>query len=546
MSDEPIFFNKLITKSLKAVDTKRRIFEGFLTVEMVDKHGEITVRDELLKVLPIWMARGAPINDYHSNRVVGKGLNFGPAVIKDEKGVELPAIKIQGEIFNDYTLDNDIWNWITTGKYTGLSFGGATKSGRIPIQQADGKIAYKLHDLEQYEVSVCPRPAVPLALITEYNTVAKAIAGESKDLDDNKMLITCTNFGCIVNKSSDKEEEDIEKSLPLVGQVKPNPIISPEDNDEDASDRRGVEKFFQSSSAGARGTGISGANGSNGVNNSIDSYEDKQAEGLKEKPEDDYPKIEAKRKENEKEDSKLTNNKKKGFMDNMEYEPVYNQDPPVKSTRQISEEEDKKDKEITKFINIDYKGKGNNMTNETEITKAEQAENVEKSVDEKYKAKISELENKLKSLEEEKREATYKATIEALEAKIKAMQTPTDLPLTPKGSAGGESVGAKVKVPDVYQSNSVQAGIRDADPENSPHSDKPSLSMQEKADVKKSETEQVTKTETPRPSNVESPTPVSAQGNVANEILKSARGGEELSSIASRILKGDFGGEETW
>jgi hypothetical protein len=38
----------------------------------------------------------------------------------------------------------------------------------------DGSVAYALKDLEHYEVAVCKDPAVPLALITDVNSIAKA------------------------------------------------------------------------------------------------------------------------------------------------------------------------------------------------------------------------------------------------------------------------------------------------------------------------------------------------------------------------------------
>jgi hypothetical protein len=207
---ERLFFSKLVTKDLTAVESNRRLFEGVLTVEMKDRQGEITIRDELLKVLPIWIARGGPITDTHSNRVVGQGINFGSTTITDEEGKSYPAITIQGEIYKDYELDDEIWNAIKSGKYKGLSFGGATKSNRTPIMQKDGSLAYSLKDLEQYEVAVCEEPAVPLALITQHNEIAKAMAGETKDRGDGKMCIRCDKFKCYVEKDSLVKIEDDE------------------------------------------------------------------------------------------------------------------------------------------------------------------------------------------------------------------------------------------------------------------------------------------------------------------------------------------------
>jgi hypothetical protein len=198
----------LVTKSMTVLDStdENRFFEGYLTVEMKDKQGEITVVDELYKVLPIWVDRGAPITDTHSNRVIGKGINFAKTTVTDG-GVTYPAIKITGKIHKNYELDTDIWEKIKSGEYKGLSFGGATKANRVPKVMKDGDIAYALTDLEHYEVAVCRDPAVPLALITDYNTLAKATV-PSEPRGDGKEVIKCDKFGCYVTQSEGKDEPE--------------------------------------------------------------------------------------------------------------------------------------------------------------------------------------------------------------------------------------------------------------------------------------------------------------------------------------------------
>ena len=198
---DQFFFNKLVTKSLHPIAGNDRFFEGYLTVEVKDKQGEVTIVDELIKVLPIWMDRGAPITDTHSNRVIGKGINYQKTIYKSEDGEEYPAIKIIGKIHSNYELDAEIWNRIKSGEYKGLSFGGATKSNRTPFRMKDGSIAYSLKDLEHYEVAVCKDPAVPLALITDFNQLAKA-ATDGEELPNNKMLIKCSKWGCYVEKGN--------------------------------------------------------------------------------------------------------------------------------------------------------------------------------------------------------------------------------------------------------------------------------------------------------------------------------------------------------
>ena len=201
LDNNDLYFSTLVTKALHPIQGDDRFFEGYLTVQVKDKQGEITVVDELIKVLPIWMDRGAPISDTHSNRIIGKGISYAQTVYKDDQGVEYPAIKVTGKIHKNYELDNEIWRKIKSGEYKGMSFGGATKSNRTPKVMKDGSVAYELTNLEHYEVAVCKDPAVPLAVITDFNPIAKAMAGHTEERDDGKMVIKCDKFGCYVNKS---------------------------------------------------------------------------------------------------------------------------------------------------------------------------------------------------------------------------------------------------------------------------------------------------------------------------------------------------------
>jgi hypothetical protein len=195
-------FHKLTStlKSMEGINSDERYFEGLLTVQMKDKQGEVTIVDELYKVLPVWIDRGAPISDTHTNRIVGKGINYSRTTVKSDDGSILPAIKITGKIFKNYELDNVIWNKIKNNEYKGLSFGGATRSARSPIKMKDGSTAYALSDLEHYEVAVCADPAVPMAIITDFNQIAKANF-DSTVRDDGKMVIQCSKMGCYVNSN---------------------------------------------------------------------------------------------------------------------------------------------------------------------------------------------------------------------------------------------------------------------------------------------------------------------------------------------------------
>ena len=182
-----------------------------------------------------------------------------------------------------------------------------------------------------------------------------------------------------------------------------------------------------------------------------------------------------------------------------------------------------------------------NSKEQVEVTKSYDSENVEKSFQDTVKSGFDTLTEVVQSIAE-----TQKATQETLgglDNRLKALETPTDLPLSPKGTAASDDVGAKVTVPDTYQSNSIQAGLDDdRSGEKKPASDKGGLKMQKKSDdtelVEKSE--HTFTTETPRPNAALETVDKSIKDE--SMILKDARaqGAEGLSSVARNILAGKY------
>jgi hypothetical protein len=119
----------------------------------------------------------------------------------------------------------------------------------------------------------------------------------------------------------------------------------------------------------------------------------------------------------------------------------------------------------------------------------------------------------------------------------------TQLEVKPADS-DNEDIGADVKVPDTYQSNSVQAGLDD-DKTDDTKKDPEELVMQEKSE----KTNFDYTTETPRPTT--SLETVNKSGQELNMVLKDARteGFDGLSVVAQKILKGDYytpTNEEAW
>ena len=161
----------------------------------------------------------------------------------------------------------------------------------------------------------------------------------------------------------------------------------------------------------------------------------------------------------------------------------------------------------------------------------------------KVKSSIDTLTDVVQSLAETQKGVSD--TIGRFDSRLKALEKPTDLPLNPKGNQGGDDVGADVKVPDTYQSNSRQVGLdsdrKEVDGAKKPQSDQGKLSMQEKqnlSDIQKSE--HTFSTETPRPSAALET--VEKSGKDFSPILKDARsnGFDGLSQVARDILNGKY------
>jgi len=545
---DSLFFRTLITKSLVPTETDDRFFEGILTVQMKDKQGEITITDELMKVLPIWMDRGAPITDTHSNRVVGKGINFARIELKGEDDEMLPAIKITGKIHKNYELDNDIWGKIKSGEYKGLSFGGATKADRQPIRMKDGSIAYTLGDLEHYEVAVCADPAVPLALITDYNPLAKA-STMAEDLGNGKMLIKCDKYGCYVNKDADLSEEDTfdgkvsklvadgktkEQAEKIVGSfVKSKPDdetgeqgLTSEGNSDVETDANNHSMYNQDvnedGSSGRRNVAVKEDWQGNGA---------PQPKEVKEEEKDPYLSAEARQKKKDllQPDGGLRG--LGGYNTSQQGADDIAQVSEVKSDKDIKEEN---------YIKNEKEESDSNMANELEKKPEEEVK--AENVDEEPKVEKTEEDIEDKNKAFDAISVQLKAIIDgqqSLGERIKALETPTDLPLVPKVS-DKDDIGAEVKAPDTYQSNSRQAGLDDdKSGEKKPEGDKGNLAMQEKSLVNKSS--HTFTTETPRP-NAALETIEKSSGKDYSPILKDARAGgfEGLSQVAQNILAGKY------
>ena len=562
--ENDIFFNQFVTKNLHPIGGDQRFFEGYLTVQVKDKQGEITIVDELIKVLPIWMDRGAPISDTHSNRIIGKGISYAKVDYKTKEGDLIPAIKITGKIHKDYHLDNEIWDKIKSGEYKGLSFGGATKANRTPKILKDGSVAYELKSLEHYEVAVCKDPAVPLALITDYNPLAKAITDNVERREDGKMVIKCDKFGCTVAKSEDFSNADGDRHGAYNQNVEPNKSsnreTSPVDDDDDANigeekdeDKKKAKGDYcpgcgknkkdlpdTTTMGGACpncGHGFKpkeevkkdGDIGYGGVRHSGMEYNTNQeTQQITKVPEEGGESSDAVvTRGKEEEDKKKSGIQTEAGNNQLGGQGSTKDDTYKNSENYINSGKEESDKDMDNNKSEELKDEKDEKSSDDE----EERKETEKSdFQEAIKTNISTLTDVIKSLAETQKDVS--STLVGIDDRLKALETPTDLPLKPQTSAA-EDIGAKVTIPDTYQSNSRQAGLHDdKETEDKPKTDPSGLKMQEKSNFDFT-------TETPRPNAAIDTINKSAQPDMSF-VLKDAREGGNLSVVARNILAGKY------
>lgn len=215
MTNERVEFTHFITKAIKILkNDSRRIFEGHITAEIIDKQQEFMFVSEVMKIMDTFMAINPVLSEVHTNRMIGKVLGYEKSEING-----VASVKIKAEIYkhDKITLYDKVWAKIVSGEYSGLSMGGASKE-REPMMK-DGRWALELRKLELYEIAVCPSPANSFAIIDKVNTFAKLneLPDEMIQNLDGRNIIKCGSIGCYFEKGTnidvDKDTDNTNEHL---------------------------------------------------------------------------------------------------------------------------------------------------------------------------------------------------------------------------------------------------------------------------------------------------------------------------------------------
>jgi len=207
--------------TVKVLNPDERIFESWGTAEVVDKDGQVLPINEFEYIMPVMMDRGGEIMYSHSNKKVGKILNYQFKDKTLDDGTTAPGLLITGKIYNNYDFDTQVWDAIKSGKITGLSFGGRQAQMNVQYSVIQGQPAEILRNLEGFEFSVVENPANQEATMTFVNNLAKSekkdtalfkyqeVLNEIIKMEVQKPFGGYSNFEDCVSQNSDKENASV-------------------------------------------------------------------------------------------------------------------------------------------------------------------------------------------------------------------------------------------------------------------------------------------------------------------------------------------------
>ena len=193
--------NPIQMDEVEILNPEDRMFKSWGSVEVRDRENDLLPMSEFRKIMPVIMIRGGVLMDRHSNRQVGKILNFEFKEKETSEGI-IPGVMITGEIFRDYEHDDMVWEGIKNGIYKGLSFGGRNKMKDVKFDESG--LTNILTKLEGFEFSLVPGMGNQEATMEQVNFLAKS--------NKNKLYKSSGDMTFEIGKVNQEElEEENEK-----------------------------------------------------------------------------------------------------------------------------------------------------------------------------------------------------------------------------------------------------------------------------------------------------------------------------------------------
>ena len=198
--------NPIQMDQMEILDTNARMFKSWGSVEVRDRENDLLPMNEFRKIMPVIMKRGGILMDRHSNRQVGKILNFEFKEKETPEGIR-EGVMITGEIFKDYEHDDMVWQGIKDGVYKGLSFGGRNKIKDVRFDKSG--LTNILQKLEGFEFSLVPAMGNQESTMEEVNFLAKSGVKNATELSKEyiqKPFAGFSDFDDCVKQNQDKRD----------------------------------------------------------------------------------------------------------------------------------------------------------------------------------------------------------------------------------------------------------------------------------------------------------------------------------------------------
>ena len=160
---------------VELINPDKRIFKSWGSVEVKDLEGDFIPMDEFKKIMPVIMERGAFLSDRHSNRIIGRILNYNFQDKTLDNGEVREGLMLTCQVYKDYEIDDMVWEGLKTGVFKGLSFGGRNK--KLDVSMTKDGMANVLKALEGFEFSVVEEMGNQEATVDQINYLAKSKPG---------------------------------------------------------------------------------------------------------------------------------------------------------------------------------------------------------------------------------------------------------------------------------------------------------------------------------------------------------------------------------
>lgn len=167
---------------------KDRLYVSWASVDGTDKDNESIPIEDIISNQDTLMERGAPIQDMHTNRHVGRTLSY--KILRHPDNGKLGVLHLN-KIFNHNPVDNKVWAETVSGKRTGSSVGGHKEGVTYETDPDTGQMRRRLDGFSQYETSSVYSPANPWAL----NEAVSVVAKSAKDFPQAQEMIVKLESG---------------------------------------------------------------------------------------------------------------------------------------------------------------------------------------------------------------------------------------------------------------------------------------------------------------------------------------------------------------